>query len=382
MTTIKHITQLSFLLIAFLFTGCSKTETSTEGTTEESSEQSENSLTLTEEQAKIVQITTTEPEMRIMSDEVKATGMLDVPPQNMVTIAAPLGGFVSETTLLQGARVRKGETIVKLRHPNYIQLQQDYLESVSQLNLTTQELDRQESLAKENINSQKTLQQARADQGKAKARHQALAATLRLIHLDGKSLEKEGIRDEITIPSPISGFVTKVDVNLGMFVAPEQSMFRIVDTEHLHAELHIFEKDILKIKKGQKIRFRLANENQERTASVYLVGKEISEDRTVRVHGHLDKHDNQLMPGMFLSAVIETGTGEIASLPEKCFVSFEGADYIFLETGTRTYEMTSITKGSCSAGYCAFAFEGGEKKGKIVVDGTDILLGSLKNSEE
>lgn len=373
--------SIVILIFSIVLLGCGIKEPSAETATAEVTTAPE-SVALSDEQAKIIHITTTMPEERIMSDMVKATGMLDVPPQNLVTISAPLGGFVSETNLLQGTHVKKGETIVKLRHPDYIKLQQDYLENKSQLTLAEQEWKRQEDLAKENINAQKTLQTARTEYEKTKARHQALTASLRLLYLDGAVIEKSGIQDEISIPSPISGYVTQVNVNLGMYAAPEQVMFKIVDTEHLHAEIQVFEKDILKVKPGQQIRFRLATESRERTAKVYLVGKEISEERTVRIHGHIDRHDPSLLPGMFLSAVIETGNAKSASLPESCFINFEGADYVFTETGKQTYQMIAISKGNCDSGFCTFAFNGPAPDGSVVMEGANTLLSLLKNREE
>ena len=378
-----NINQSIFVFIfSISLLSCGSNEQATETGALEVADATSESITLNDEQAKIIQISTTTPEQRIMSDQVKATGMLDVPPQNLVTISAPLGGFVSETNLLQGTRVKKGETIVKLRHPDYIKLQQDYLENKSQLTLAEQEWKRQEELSKENINAQKTLQTARAEYDKAKARYQALSASIRLMHLDAATIEKGGIQEEISIPSPISGYVTQVNVNLGMYAAPDLVMFKIVDTEHLHAEIQVFEKDILKIKPGQQIRFRLANETKERTAKVYLVGKEISEERTVRIHGHIDRHDPSLLPGMFLSAVIETGNNKSNSLPESCFINFEGADYVFIETGKQTYQMTGISKGTCDSGYCTFAFNGAVPEGAVVMEGGNTLLSLLKNKAE
>jgi cobalt-zinc-cadmium efflux system membrane fusion protein len=379
MNTLQYTSSILFTVIFF---GCGNPETPKTAETGEQVTTEAETVTLNDEQAQIISIKTTKPEMRIISDIVKATGMMDVPPQNLVTIAAPLGGFVSETKLLQGAKVKKGEVIVKLRHPEYIRIQQDYLETTSQLAMAEQEWNRQEALAKENINARKTLQAARNDYEKTKARHQALTATLKLIGLDAGRIQKEGIMEEIAILAPISGYVAQVNINIGMYAGPDQVMLKIIDTDHLHAELQVFEKDILKVKTGQKIRFSLSGESKERTAKVYLVGKEISEDRTVRVHGHLDRPDGTLLPGMFLSAVIETGTNEAGALPESCFIGFEGGDYVFVETARQTYKMTEISKGTCDSGFCTFAFNGTAPEGLVVSEGGNTLLGLLKNKAE
>ncbi|MFM9075450.1 MAG: efflux RND transporter periplasmic adaptor subunit, partial [Bacteroidota bacterium] len=159
-------------------------------------------IAISDEQAGLIGIETGRPDMRVISNNIKASGMLDVPPQNMVTINAPLGGFVHETHLLQGTRVKKGEVVVTMRHPDYIQLQQDYLENRSQLEYMEADLKRQEELSRENISAQKTVQLARAEYGKTKARYLGLEAKLRMIDLSGEDVAKNGIRETIGITSP------------------------------------------------------------------------------------------------------------------------------------------------------------------------------------
>ncbi|MFY8037216.1 MAG: efflux transporter periplasmic adaptor subunit, partial [Cyclobacteriaceae bacterium] len=105
------ITKLSlFLFIALV--GCSSSDKpAADAATHEG-----NVVTLSEEQFKLLDIKLGSPEKMIMSGVINANGMLDVPPQNMVTISAPLGGFVKSTDILQGMRVKKGQTIVVMEH--------------------------------------------------------------------------------------------------------------------------------------------------------------------------------------------------------------------------------------------------------------------------
>ncbi|MFM8348253.1 MAG: efflux RND transporter periplasmic adaptor subunit, partial [Bacteroidota bacterium] len=194
--------------------------------------------------------------------------------------------------------------------------------------------------------------------------------------------EKNGIRETIGITSPITGYVTQVNVNTGLSVTPEQVMFRIVDNEHLHAELQVFEKDIMRVKNGQLIRIHLVNESGERQARVYLIGKEISPERTVRVHGHFDKHDPSLLPGMFFNSEIETGDEKVQSLPETAFAGFEGKDYCFEVTGKNQFNMIPAERGICADGHCAVRFPNGAPNGEVVVKGAFTLMGLLKNRAE
>jgi len=121
-------------------------------------------------------------------------------------------------------------------------------------------------------------------------------------------------------------------------------MFEIVNTEHLHAELTVFEKDIGKIKEGQNIRFTLPNEdNIERLATVHLVGRLINEHRVVKVHGHLEKEDEQYLPGMFIKAFIEINNNMVNALPEEAIVQSGGKRYIYILRGKRMENNLEMT---------------------------------------
>lgn len=373
---------LALLFIAVLFASCgSKTE---ETKQEEHHEEEASVVELTPEQVKIINLKLGKIEMKDLSGAIKVNGMLDVPPQNLVSISAPMGGFVKSTELLQGMKVSKGQAIVVMQHPDYIQMQQDFLESKSQLDYLELEYKRQQELSKDNVNSQKTLQQAKSQYESMLAKNAGLKAKLMMLGINGDKLTSQTIQNTISINSPISGYVTHVNVNIGMYVNPTDVMFKIVDTEHLHAELTVFEKDVPKIKIGQKVRFTLANETDERTATVYLIGREISEDRTVRIHCHLDKEDLDLLPGMYLKAYVEAGTQSLPAIPNEAIVNFEGKDFIFVaEKEANHFKMLEVIKGISELGFTEVEMkEGLSNESLIVINGAYDILAKIKNSEE
>lgn len=340
-------------------------------------------VTLTPQESKQAGIEFGVVETKAISNTIQASGMLDVPPTNKVSISAPMQGVVKNTSVLQGSHVTKGEVIAELQHADYIQLQQDYLDYSGQLDYLQSEYKRQTDLAAEQINAQKTAQQAKAAYNSMWAQTQGLKAKLQLVGLDPKQVEKDGIQSTIKIKSPISGYVTTVNVNLGSFVTPSEIMFEIVNTEHLHAELTIFEKDIMQIKEGQKVLFTLGNETTERSAHIHLIGREIRPDRSVQIHCHIDKEDKQLIPGTYLKAHIETTNITTPALPNEAIVGFEGKDYVFIQNEPLSYEMVSIEKGNNENGFTTIVSSGKPlAKARVVTKGAYSLLGKLKNTEE
>lgn len=365
-------------IIAYLFAftvsitfGCKKTDVHVAESGKEDAdihlqEEGEMSeVTLTSEQFKIAGIEIGKLETRNLTGVVHVNGALDVPPQNLVSVSSPAPGFLQSSDLLQGSRVRKGQVIAVIRNPDFIQTQQAYLETKHQLESDRSRLEyleaeykRQEELARENINAGKTLQLAKADYNSMRANVSVLearlggqSATLRLLGINVDKLSPENFQSQISIFSPTSGYVMEVNVNAGKYVNNTDILFQIADTKHLHAELTVFEKDITKLKVGQKVRFTLANETKERTATIYLFAREITEERGIRVHCHLDKEDTELLPGMYFKGVVETGASPVLSLPEDAVVSNEGKDYIFVveDEGKESHGEVNKEKGNNSS---------------------------------
>jgi cobalt-zinc-cadmium efflux system membrane fusion protein len=405
MNFIKYI-GIPMVMVSILFACNSKEETAAEE--EHPHEEETNLVELTEGQIKTAGISLGKIEPRQISGTIKVNGVLDVPPQQLVSISVPLGGFLKSTTLLQGSRVQKGQLIAVIENPEYIQLQQDYLEAMNQFEFAKADYERQQELAKENVNAQKTLQQAKSTYQSWLAKRNGLMAKLKLIHVDLSEVEKGNITSTGNVYSPISGYVTEVNVNIGKFVAPSDVLFEIVDTEHLHAELTVFEKDVLKLRIGQKVRFTLANESEERMATVYLIGREIGADRSVRIHCHIDKEDKELLPGMYLKANVETGGAKVPALPNEAVIDYQGRKYIFIpvegeehehheekqtgekpaenthehEEGTH-YKMVEVQIGNSELGFTEVTLPDTlDLNIEVVVKGAYSILSKIKNSEE
>lgn len=330
-------------------------------------------------------------EKKNLSNVFRVNGVLDVPPQSLASVSTPLGGFVRATELLPGSRVRKGEAIATVENADFIQIQQEYLEAQSRLEYLQQEYNRQEELYRENVASAKNFQQVSAEYKATQARVAGLKERLRLIGINPARLSATNLSRTVSVYAPITGYVTAVNVNIGRYVQPTDVMFTIANTEHLHVELTVFEKDVVKLRKGQKVRFTLPNEStRERTATIYLIGREITPDRTVRVHAHMDQEDTQLLPGLFVSALVELDGSQVPALPEEAIVQSEGRHYVFIAKGKReedgqtmhNFLMMPVEKGISDGGFAAVTLPDSLSGKPIVRKGAYSLLSKAKNTEE
>ncbi len=400
MKTNKLISMLSFIIVLALTMSCGN-KAAEETVAEDHHEEEENTVELTAAQYKTAGIELGKIENKQISGTIKVNGKLDVPPQQMVSVSAPLGGFLKSTSLLQGSKVKIGQVIATIENLDFIQMQQDYMEAKNQFEFAKTDYDRQIDLAKENVNAQKTLQQAKTTYSSWQTKANGLREKLKMLNIDMVSLNEGNITSTINLYSPINGYVTEVNVNIGKFVNPSDILFEIVDTEHLHAELTVFEKDVPKLKIGQKVRFTLANETKERIATVYLLGREIGADRTIRIHCHIDKEDTNLLPGMYLKAVVETGGIEVAALPDKAIIDYQGKKYIFYQLAEQPhaalkeeskehheaeyhFTMFEVQIGNSEMGYTEVTLPSdfNIETTQIVVKNAYAILSKMKNMEE
>jgi cobalt-zinc-cadmium efflux system membrane fusion protein len=262
---------------------------------------------------------------------VKVNGIIDVPPENKAVVNSITGGYIKTIPLLVGDIVKKGQKVATIESPEFVRMQQEYMEVKEELNYLKSEYERQNRMFKENIISQKVYLKAESQYKTANASYRGLKKQLSMLNINPIKVEEGYITSIVNIYAPISGSVTKVNVSKGSYVSPTTSILEIIDNNHVHIELALFEKDIMTIKKDQKIIFSIP-EASEKTyeAKVYLVGTAIEANRTIKVHGHPQDDSQYFLTGMFVNAKIITDDTIAMALPENAFVSLETDIYILV----------------------------------------------------
>jgi len=345
----KKIVYTLVLLITLL--SCKK-EVSEDITTPDDGQ-----ITLTKEQ-----FSSSAMEMSSLTEQdfnvtVKATGKIDVPPLNRAKVNTFLGGYVKSTKLMVGDKVTKGQALLTLENSEYIDIQKDYLEVAEQINYLKSEYDRQKTLFDEKITSQKNYLKAESDYRRTKGIYLGLKEKLRLLNINPAQVEKGNFTSVITVFAPISGDITIMNATVGMFMAPADVILEIVDTNHLHVELAVFEKDILQVKEGQTIQFKVPEASKEVfKANVVLVGKSIEgNDRTIKVHGHLDDQTkHRLLTGMFVEAEIIVNSKKGFAVPKDALITEGESNFLLVlnkEENGYIFDKVAVTVGEKSEQY-------------------------------
>jgi RND family efflux transporter MFP subunit len=323
----KNIKLMVAIIGLILFTAC--------GSNEEPKNKPETTqaLSLTDQQMKFNSMTMGKLEMREFAPIINSYGKVEVPPQNKTVITAKFGGFVKRVLVLDGMFVKKGQTLIEIEDPSILQMQQDYLENQSNLEYLKGEYERQELLSKQEATSLKSFQQAKANYFSAKARHAGMKSKLQLAGVNVSRINENSIQTSVSLVAPFSGIVTKVNVQTGAYVQSQDQLLELIDTQHAHAELEVYEKDLANLAIGQDVELFFTNKKEAVLAKVYLIGHDISRNKTVLVHGHFLKEERTLIPGAFFRAKIKAKSSNYLSIPAKAVINNKGKNIIFVKTG-------------------------------------------------
>jgi len=343
------------------------------------------SVSLTDAQYKNANIQTGKLEKREISTTLKLNGKIDVPPQNMVSVSTPFGGFLKSTKLLPGMHVKKGEIIASMEDQQYIQLQQDYLMAKAKLSYAENEFNRQKELNQSKASSDKVFQQTEMDFKTQRITLSALAEKLKLININPESLNEASLSRSVNIYSSIDGFVSKVNVNIGKYVNPSDILFELINPSDIHLNLNVFEKDLDKLYIGQKLVAFNNNETDKKyPCEIILISQDLSQVRSADVHCHFEDYDKTLLPGMYMNAEVEIKLKNVLSINDDAIVSYEGKDYVFVEKGNRQFEIVEVKKGGTENNFSEINAEDGRdlSNSRIVTKGAYSLLMQLKNKAE
>lgn len=379
----------SYILIIFILTGIACGHSKTVESVEVAAPKKlmESQVELSDAQLRNADLGIGKISLQNIDAVLKVNGKIDLPPQCLVSVCFPLGGYLKSTPLITGMTVRKGQVIAELEDPNYIQLQEDYLTATAKMNFLQTELNRQRELSKENISAGKVLQQTQSDYQIQEIAVQALAQRLKILGVNPLNLTPQNIASTVTIHAPNDGIVTKINTHIGKYIHPTESIFEIILQGNMNAVLTVFEKDIPKLRIGQKIKISLPNQPDKiYTATILLIGTTINESHALEIICSFDKTTaiNGLFPNMFINAEIITSEKNLMTLPNDAIVRFENKNFIFIVKSKNIFEMTEVELGASNKDISEVKPINSNDllQKEIVIKNAYTILSKMKNTEE
>lgn len=330
----KNFTYTTILLAlsTAMFSAC---ESGKEQSIEILEERDSNEIILTQAQFAKAEMTLDSFSEHIFSDFILTTGMVNIPAEGRFDVSSYFGGNIIRFDLLIGQKVQKGQVLFTIENPEFVQMQQDYLDAMSQLTYLKSDYERQKTLIAENISSQKSFGKAESEYKSTLAITESLRKKLQLVNISTNDLDPAKITSRANIYAPISGYIESIEVNQGTYLNPSDIALTIINKDHLHIELNVFEQDAIALEIGQEVTFYLPdNKSREFKGKIFLIGQSINENRMLNIHVHLDdeKEGNLLVPGMFIEAKIAVKSSKNTALPAAAIINSNDLNYVLALT--------------------------------------------------
>jgi cobalt-zinc-cadmium efflux system membrane fusion protein len=357
---------------------------------EEAYEEHGEEIVLTETQMKAVDIRLGKIEMRDLNSVIRVNGQLALDPQKRAEVTSLTSGIVKQVLVTEGKFVSAGQTVAYLENTEIVELQKNYLVLKKEMLIAEQEYNRQKELSIQGAGIQKSLQQATANYEITKAQLAGLEKQLLQLSINPEQVSTGNMVTQIPLRSPIIGYVNKINVSTGSFVDAQTSLMGITDNSGIHCDVKIFEKDINLVKIGQEVDIVLTNQPSKMLkGEIYEINKSFEDDtKAILVHVSLKtKTDTKLLPGMYVTGLINTGRQRTAAVPSDAIVSKDGKKYFFVLEDEEEYEhgrsfhfsAIEVVAGVSELGYTQITPVGELKEDAVIVKSNAFYVGSMSS---
>jgi cobalt-zinc-cadmium efflux system membrane fusion protein len=339
----KHIKIIILLFTICMVISCGKKQESGSETKETKheehhDEENKTEVTLTNEQIKLMGIEALPISEVNISGYIKVTGEVKINQDQESKVGGIISGRIKSVNVKEGSNVRTGQVLATIENIDLVSIQTDYITSKNEAEYAKQELDRQKRIS--DITSKKTIAELEANYKRALTNMRSLEQRLTSYKINKDRFDNVGedttvnVQRYYSITSPISGNVVSRMITVGQYIDASTEMFHIVNTSTVYVDLNIFEKDLAKISKGQKVKIETSTYADEVFEGSIDNINSIFDDasRTVKVRVLIKNKGNKLLPNMFVTAKILVDESNVKAVPKTALVEEGEEKFIFLRT--------------------------------------------------
>lgn len=319
-----------------------------------------------------------------LSTTIKVNGKITLAPNAMASVSMPLGGYIKNIKVMPGMVIEKGQILAVIEDQSYVQIQHDYLTTKQQLAFASKDYARQKELNASQAVSEKNFQLSESEFAKQRITLKSLEEKLKLIQINPGTLTANSISKSVNIYAPISGMITKVDVNIGKYVSATDILFQIMDNQSMYAKLNVFEKDAANLSIGQKIKvFTNSQPDVFYETKIEFVNKSYSDESAIEVYAKILNATKKLIPGNYINALIQINNNNAFILNNDAIVDYEGKKFVFIQNENKnTFSMQEVQLGTITDKVSEIINYDMLQNKSIVIGDAYTLLMVLKNKEE
>ena len=349
-------------------------------------------IPLTAKQVSTVDLKMGEAVEREMDATIEAKGSLVLRAQNMGEVASLMGGVVKAIYVKEGQLIKKGQVVATVENTDVVSLQREYFTAYKESELAKVDMERQLLLSKQGAGVRRTLQQAQKDYQVAHANLLGIGRQLAQMGISTSAVAKGKFTTAFPLHAPISGVVSQLTASLGSYADMQTPLMKIRNTQAVECDLNVFEKDLAKVKVGNRVTFSLTNQpGIKLSGTVYGMNQYFNDgSKSVAVHVKMDDaslkmsriNHVKLFDGMYVSGQIATGSQRCLALPSQAIVSTDGKQYVFAlngepKKGEYSFSRHEVTTGVTGGGFTEVKLCDHLKAGKKIVTDNAFYLASL-----
>lgn len=257
------------------------------------------------------------------------TGTATLEADERATIVSQTTGVVLEVLAEEGDLVKKGQLLARLEEDRYrLEVQRTRAE----LQRLETDLQRKRELFQRDLVSAEDFEQVRANYDAQQAAHELAELDLRYT----------------AIRAPFDGFISERLVRVGNLVSNLDPVFRITSYDPLLAILHVPERELRVLSKGQSVSVGVDAWPGERfEGTVTRISPVIDPATgTFRVTAEISDNQDKLKPGLFGRVQILYDTREnVPVIPRNALITEDEQQHVFVISETGTADRRAVQTG-------------------------------------
>ncbi|QMV20000.1 efflux RND transporter periplasmic adaptor subunit [Granulicella sp. 5B5] len=288
---------------------------------------------LTPERMQSIGVETGTVEYKQLSDDIRATGTVDINERLLSYVQVRFPGYIRKVFANATYQyVHKGEPLFTVYSPDLVATQQEYL------------LARQD---------QKAMSTSTVDGVASGAASLSSAAEQRLEQWEIPQSELAKLKEtgkpitDLTINSPVSGYITEYNALPNMYVQPSTRLYTVADLSRVWVYAQVFQDDVGRVRPGDTVQITV---DSYPGRTFYGRIEEILPQvdmatRTIRVRIEMANPELKLKPGMFVNVDVKAGLGRQLTVPASAVFQSGTQQLVFLNHGNGSLEPKEITVG-------------------------------------
>ncbi len=288
---------------------------------------------LTSEQMQSIGVRTGTVEYKKLSDDIRATGTVDIDERLVSYVQVRFPGYIRRVFANASYQyVKKGEPLFTIYSPDLVATQQEYL------------------LARQN---QKAMSASTVDGVAAGAAALSTAAEQRLQQWDIPESEITKLKEtgkaitDLTINSPVSGYITERNALPNMYAEPATRLYTVADLSRVWVNAQVFQNDVGRVKPGDHATVTVdAYPGRTFSGRIEDILPQVDmTTRTVQVRIAVSNPGVKLKPGMFVNVDLKSALGRQLVVPAAAIFQTGTRQLVFVDHGNGSLEPKDVVLG-------------------------------------